>query len=84
MDTPTRSTYITGPEEWLSMNHDTLQRISEEMYASVDNSEKGLRITGQQRVKLTIRVGHKIEERFSQCAGVQHKIKTEMNNWVVT
>lgn len=50
MDTPTRSTYIRGPEEWLSMNHDTLQRISEEMYASVDNSEKGLRITGQHAV----------------------------------
>lgn len=63
------------------------------MNESVDNSEKGLKITGQHvvlsggkypRVKLKISPGHKTEERYPQRVGVHHKIKTEMNDWVLT
>lgn len=53
MDTPTWSTYIREPEDWMHMNIDPkrrerLQRISQEWWKK--KSEKGLKTAGQHAV----------------------------------
>lgn len=61
MDTQVRSSYIRGPEEWMSVTHKIktsrmhIRGLCKKTQQSVEDSDKGLKTTGQWVVSMLIR-----------------------------